>query len=135
MIQRIKAKIAKSALAFVLVGLCALASADDALISEVSHHYAKNDGVNIHYVKTDQGPLVVMIHGFPDYWYSWREQMNALKDRFTVAAIDQRGFKRSVQPKSVPAYAMPNLVADVAAVIRAEGAKKATIVGHDWGAR
>ena len=133
MIQGITAKIVKGAPVFVLVGLCALARADDALINEVSHHYAKNDGVNIHYVKTGQGPLVVMIHGFPDYWYSWREQMNALKDRFTVVAIDQRSYNRSDQPEGVAAYAMPNLVADVAAVIRAEGAKKATIVGHDWG--
>ena len=117
MIYGITAKIAKSALVFVLVGLCALARADDALINEVSHHYAKNDGVNIHYVKVGQGPLVVMIHGFPDYWYSWREQMKALKDRFTVVAIDQRGYNRSDQPEGIAAYAMPNLVADVAAAI------------------
>ena len=98
MIQGLSAKIVKGALAFVLVGLCALARADDALINEVSQHYAKNNGVNIHYVKAGQGPLVIMIHGFPDYWYSWREQMKALKDRFTVVAIDQRGYNRSDQP-------------------------------------
>ena len=67
---------------------------------------------------------MVMIHGFPDYWYSWRDQMNVLKDRFTVVAIDQRGYNKSDQPEGVAAYTMPNLVADVAAVIRAEGAKR-----------
>ena len=133
MIQGLTAKIAGGTLVFILVGLCALVRADDALINEVSHHYAKNNGVNIHYVKTGRGPLVVMIHGFPDYWYSWRDQMNVLKDRFTVVAIDQRGYNKSDQPEGVAAYTMPNLVADVAAVIRAESAKKATIVGHDWG--
>ncbi|MDE0272467.1 MAG: alpha/beta hydrolase, partial [Gammaproteobacteria bacterium] len=79
------------------------------------------------------GPLVVMIHGFPDYWYSWRHQMNALQDRFKVAAIDQRGYNRSGQPQGVDNYAMPLLVGDVAAVIAAEGAEKAIVVGHDWG--
>ena len=114
-----------------LTGTLGLAS--QKLINDVSHHYADNAGVKIHYVKTGSGPLVVMIHGFPDYWYSWREQMEALKDNFTVVAMDQRGYNQSDQPEGVAAYAMPNLVADVAAVIAAEGAEKATIVGHDWG--
>jgi pimeloyl-ACP methyl ester carboxylesterase len=110
-----------------------LGLASQQLIDDVSHHYADNDGVKIHYVKTGNGPLVVMIHGFPDYWYSWRAQMEALKDNFTVVAMDQRGYNQSDQPEGVAAYAMPNLVADVAAVVAAEGADKATIVGHDWG--
>jgi pimeloyl-ACP methyl ester carboxylesterase len=133
MVQRIVRKIATAAGLLGLTGLTTAAPTSDALLTEVSHHYAENDGVNIHYVKTGQGPLVVMVHGFPDYWYSWREQIKALKDRFTVVAMDQRGYNKSDQPEGVAAYAMPNLVADVAAVIRAEGASKATVVGHDWG--
>ena len=121
-----------------LIGLASMLAstlglASQQLLDTVSHHYADNDGVKIHYVKTGSGPLVVMIHGFPDYWYSWRAQMEALKDNFTVVAMDQRGYNQSDQPEGVTAYAMPNLVADVAAVVAAEGADRATIVGHDWG--
>ncbi len=112
-------------------------TAAKALQDEVTHHYADNDGVKIHYVKAGSGPLVVMVHGFPDYWYTWRAQMSALKDHFTVVALDQRGYNRSDQPAGVAAYSMPNLVADVAAVVRAEtpegNTPEATVVGHDWG--
>ena len=118
-------------LASVLASTLGLAS--QKLIDDVSHHYADNDGVKIHYVKTGSGPLVVMIHGFPDFWYSWRAQMEALKDNFTVVAMDQRGYNLSGQPDGIGAYAMPNLIADVAAIVAAEGNDKATIVGHDWG--
>ena len=112
-------------------------AADDhtTLAQEVSHHYADNNGVKIHYVKAGSGPLVVMIHGFPDYWYSWRHQMNGLKKDFTVVAMDQRGYNRSDQPEGVDAYDMQNLVSDVVAVIRDTGAQRATVVGHDWGVR
>jgi pimeloyl-ACP methyl ester carboxylesterase len=103
------------------------------LLNEVTHGYADNNGVKIHYVKTGQGPLVVMIHGFPDYWYTWRQQINALKENFTVVAMDQRGYNLSDQPKGVAEYAMPHLVSDVAAVIKHQGASSATVVGHDWG--
>lgn len=113
------------------VALAGVASAD--IASEVEHRYADSSGTKIHYAVAGSGPLVVMIHGFPDYWYSWRHQMNALKDRFTVAAVDQRGYNLSDKPKGVDSYAMPNLVNDIAAVIAAEGQDKAIIVGHDWG--
>jgi epoxide hydrolase 4 len=97
--------------------------------------YATNDGVKIHYVVQGKGPLVVMIHGFPDYWASWKPLMAELsKAGFRTAALDTRGYNLSDKPKGEAAYAMPNLIGDVAAVIRAEGAKDAVIVGHDWGA-
>ena len=99
----------------------------------VEHRYADSDGVRIHYAAVGEGPLVVMIHGFPDYWYSWRHQMEALNDRFRLAAVDQRGYNRSDRPKGVENYAMPLLVQDVAAVIAAEGEEAAIVVGHDWG--
>ena len=110
-----------------------IAPAIAGLADEVEHRYADSDGVRIHYAAAGEGPLVVMVHGFPDYWYSWRHQMEALKDRFKVAAIDQRGYNLSGQPKGVESYAMPLLAGDVAAVIAAEGAEKAIVVGHDWG--
>ena len=97
------------------------------------HGFADSDGVKIHYVSAGSGPLVVMIHGFPDYWYSWREQMPALAEHFQVVAIDQRGYNQSDQPKGVENYTVDKLTADVEAVIKHLGQDKAVIVGHDWG--
>ena len=75
-------------------------------------------GVKIHYATIGQGPLVVMIHGFPDFWYSWRHQMEGLADKYQVVAVDQRGYNLSDQPKGVENYDMRLLVGDVAAVIK-----------------
>ena len=121
------------ALLFTSGPIISQASHHEDLSQEVSHHYAHNKDVKIHYVKAGSGPLVVMVHGFPDYWYSWRHQMNGLKKDFTVVAMDQRGYNRSDQPGGVESYAMHNLVSDVIAVIRDTGATQATVVGHDWG--
>jgi pimeloyl-ACP methyl ester carboxylesterase len=101
--------------------------------SKVTHGYADSNGVKIHYASVGKGPLVVMIHGFPDYWYSWREQMEALSDSFQCVAIDQRGYNLSDKPKGVENYDMKLLVGDVIAVIRHLGKDKAIVVGHDWG--
>lgn len=96
---------------------------------------ATNGGVKIHYVVDGQGPLVVMIHGFPDYWATWKPLMAELnKAGYRTAALDLRGYNLSDKPQGEAAYAMPNLVGDVAAVITAEGQKKAIVIGHDWGA-
>ena len=103
------------------------------LWDEVEHGYADSDGVSIHYTTVGEGPLVVMIHGFPDFWYSWRHQMEGLKDSFKVVAIDQRGYNLSDKPEGNENYSMRHLVGDVAAVITHLGEEKATIVGHDWG--
>jgi epoxide hydrolase 4 len=97
------------------------------------HGFAKSGDVKIHYVTAGEGPLLVMIHGFPDYWYTWREQMPTLAKHFKVVAIDQRGYNKSDQPDGVENYAMSKLVSDVQAVIRNFGRDKAVIVGHDWG--
>ena len=101
--------------------------------SEAKRGYADSDGVKIHYATMGEGPLVVMVHGFPDFWYSWRHQMAALADAYQVVAIDQRGYNRSGQPAGEENYDMRLLVSDVAAVIRHFGRDSATIVGHDWG--
>ncbi|HKH76432.1 MAG TPA: alpha/beta hydrolase [Rubrobacteraceae bacterium] len=99
----------------------------------VEHHYAENDGVRIHYAALGEGPLVVMLHGFPDYWYTWHRQMDALSVNYRVAAPDLRGCNLSDKPKGIENYGMRALLGDVAAVIRSEGRERATIVGHDWG--
>ncbi len=104
------------------------------LFDRVKHGHALSDGgVKIHYATLGTGPLVVMIHGFPDFWYTWRHSMEALSGEFQVVAIDQRGYNLSDKPKGVENYDMRLLVADVAAVIRHLGRDKATVVGHDWG--
>jgi pimeloyl-ACP methyl ester carboxylesterase len=104
------------------------------VFDRVTHGYAVSEGgVKIHYASLGKGPLVVMIHGFPDFWYTWRHQMAALSDRFQVVAIDQRGYNLSDQPKGVENYDMRLLVGDVAAVIKHFKAERATVVGHDWG--
>jgi pimeloyl-ACP methyl ester carboxylesterase len=95
--------------------------------------FADSDGVKIHYVTAGKGPLVVLIHGFPDYWYSWRAQMPELAKHFQVVAIDQRGYNKSDKPQGVDNYKMTKLVADVDAVVRHFKQDKAIIVGHDWG--
>lgn len=116
---------------WVMALLCAATPAFAA--DDVEHRYAQNDGVKIHYVAMGEGPMVVFIHGFPDFWYSWRHQMNGLKDDYRVVALDTRGYNKSDKPERQEDYDMSLLVQDVAAVIKAEGGEKAVIVGHDWG--
>jgi pimeloyl-ACP methyl ester carboxylesterase len=101
--------------------------------SRVKQGYVDSNGVKIHYATIGSGPLIVMIHGFPDYWYTWRKQMEGLSDKYQVVAIDQRGYNLSDKPEGVENYAIPLLVGDVIAVIKHFGKDKAIIVGHDWG--
>jgi len=95
--------------------------------------FVDSQGVKIHYVTKGTGPLVVLIHGFPDYWYSWRKQIPELARHFQVVAIDQRGYNKSDQPSKVEDYLMEKLVEDVLAVVDHFSQKQAVIVGHDWG--
>jgi pimeloyl-ACP methyl ester carboxylesterase len=118
-----------------LLAICAapMLAADADIYSQVEHGFADNNGVKIHYATMGEGPLVVFVHGFPDFWYSWRHQMAGLAGDFQVVAIDQRGYNKSGQPQGVENYGMQHLVGDVAAVIAHLGREKATVVGHDWG--
>ncbi len=95
--------------------------------------FVDSQGVKIHYVTQGKGPLVVLIHGFPDYWYSWRDQIPALAGQFQVVAIDQRGYNHSGQPQGVENYTLDKLVEDVHAVVKHFQQERAVIVGHDWG--
>ena len=102
---------------------------------KLEDHDATNNGVKIHYVAEGHGPLVVMVHGFPDYWATWKPLMATLAaDGYRAVAMDNRGYNLSDKPQGEAAYAMPNLVGDVAAVIAAEHAKDTILIGHDWGA-
>ena len=95
--------------------------------------FADSQGVKIHYVTAGEGPLVVLLHGFPDFHYTWRDQIPALAKTCQVVALDLRGYNTSDQPTGVENYTLDKLVADVVAVVRHLGRERATIVGHDWG--
>jgi epoxide hydrolase 4 len=105
------------------------------LLPGASEGFVDSGGVKIHYVTLGkkENPLLVMVHGFPDFWYSWRAQMPALAKQFHVVAIDQRGYNLSGQPEGVENYKTEKLVADLLAVVQHFGPGKAVIVGHDWG--
>jgi len=112
-----------------------LAFAAQAAAAAPQDRYAQNGAVKIHYVVEGKGPLVVLIHGFPDYWATWKPLMATLSAAgYRTAALDTRGYNLSDKPQGVAAYAMPNLIGDVGAVIAAEGQKNAIVIGHDWGA-
>jgi pimeloyl-ACP methyl ester carboxylesterase/2-polyprenyl-6-methoxyphenol hydroxylase-like FAD-dependent oxidoreductase len=99
------------------------------------HRSADLGEVRLHYVELGRGPLVVLLHGFPEHWYSWRYQIPALAAAgFRVVAPDLRGYNTSSKPSGVDAYGIDRLAGDVAALIRHLGAERAHVVGHDWGA-
>jgi pimeloyl-ACP methyl ester carboxylesterase len=99
----------------------------------LEHRLVRTNGVRLHCVVDGEGPLVLLLHGFPEFWYSWRHQIAALAPRFRVVAPDLRGYNESEKPAGVAAYAMSELIADVEGLIRAFDAREAAIVGHDWG--
>jgi pimeloyl-ACP methyl ester carboxylesterase len=102
---------------------------------EVRHGYAQVGDVRLHYAECGEGErLVVLLHGFPECWYSWRKQLPALGRRFKVIAPDLRGYNLSDKPADVGAYKINRLVDDVTGLIRHFGAREAAVVGHDWGA-
>lgn len=111
--------------------LCALAQPISA--QELKHGFARSGDVKIHYVTAGEGPLLIMIHGFPDYWYTWRKQIPELAKKFKVVAIDQRGFNKSDQPDGVENYTLALLAQDIQNVVKHFGEEKAVLVGHDWG--
>jgi epoxide hydrolase 4 len=97
--------------------------------------YADLDEVRLHYVEAGEGPLVVLLHGFPEFWFSWRLQIPALADAgFRVVAPDMRGYNLSSAPPGAAAYDTDRLAADVRALVHERGAQRALVAGHDWGA-
>ncbi len=101
----------------------------------VRHGYAQIGDVRLHYAERGEGEkLVLLLHGFPECWYSWRHQLSALGDRYHVVAPDLRGYNLSDKPERVENYRMDALVQDVISLVHHFGATKAAIIGHDWGA-
>jgi pimeloyl-ACP methyl ester carboxylesterase len=102
---------------------------------ELKHRYADLGDVRLHYVEAGEGPLVLLLHGFPQFWYKWRHQIPALVGAgFRVVAPDMRGYNLSDKPPGVRAYRVVLLARDVERLILACGEQTATVVGHDWGA-
>ncbi len=103
------------------------------------HRFLESNGLRFHVVTQEPpggggAPLVVLLHGFPEFWYSWRHQIPALAGAgFAVAAPDLRGYNDSDKPEGIEAYRITNIVEDVAGIVRALGRERAVIVGHDWG--
>jgi pimeloyl-ACP methyl ester carboxylesterase len=104
-------------------------------MSEWRHRVDQVNGVRLHSVETGEGPLVLLVHGFPESWYSWRHQLDPLAAAgHRVVALDVRGYGRSSAPPAVESYRMMQMVGDNLALVEALGETTATIVGHDWGA-
>jgi pimeloyl-ACP methyl ester carboxylesterase len=96
--------------------------------------FARVGEIDLHYVEDGSGPLIVLLHGFPEFWYSWRHQIPALAAAgFRVLAPDMRGYNESEKPRGAQAYRMELLADDVVGLVRHARAPRASLVGHDWG--
>src|SRR6516225_173588 len=101
----------------------------------MKHQVVDARGTRIHCVEEGSGPLVLLVHGFPESWYSWRHQLPVLAAAgYRAVAVDVRGYGRSSKPAATEAYRMLDLVEDNVAVVRALGEESAVVIGHDWGA-
>jgi pimeloyl-ACP methyl ester carboxylesterase len=98
------------------------------------HRYATVNGVRLHYVEYGKGPLILLLHGFPECWYAWRYQLPALAEAgYRVVAPDLRGYNLSDKPRGVHAYRMECFIGDVKGLIQTLGEDRAVVLGHDWG--
>ena len=95
--------------------------------------FIPTNNIQLHYVSQGEGPLMVMLHGFPEFWYSWRYQIPEFAPNYQVVAPDLRGYNDSEKPQEMSAYAMTELVKDVKGIIEGFGNQKCILVGHDWG--
>jgi pimeloyl-ACP methyl ester carboxylesterase len=102
---------------------------------EVAHRTIEANGVKIHFAEAGEGPLVILCHGFPESWYSWRHQLQALAEAgYHAVAPDMRGYGRTDKPDEIERYTIFHLTGDMVALAAALSPGKAVIVGHDWGA-
>src|SRR5579862_7239267 len=107
---------------------------DDAMPG-VLHRMVETNGIRLHVAEQGKGPLVILCHGFPECWYSWRHQLPALaKAGFRAVALDLRGYGRSDRPEELEKYTILHDIGDIVGLLDALGAKQAVIAGHDIGA-
>jgi len=101
----------------------------------LAHRFVETNGIRMHYVEAGSGPLVVLLHGFPESWHSWRHQLPALAEAgFHAIAPDMRGYGQTDRPGPVEAYDIFQLTGDIVGLVNALGDPQAAIIGHDWGA-
>jgi pimeloyl-ACP methyl ester carboxylesterase len=104
-------------------------------MSEIKHRTVETNGIRMHVAEQGTGPLVIMCHGFPESWYSWRHQLAALAAAgFHAVAPDMRGYGQTDAPAEIESYTLLHLVGDMVGLVGALGEKSAVIAGHDWGA-
>ena len=104
-------------------------------MTEVQHRTVEANGIRVHLAEQGSGPLVVLCHGFPEVWYSWRHQLEAIaKAGFHAVAPDMRGYGQTDSPDEIEKYTLLHLVGDMVSLLNALGEEHAVIVGHDWGA-
>jgi pimeloyl-ACP methyl ester carboxylesterase len=102
---------------------------------ELAHRFVQTNGIRMHYAESGSGLIVLMCHGFPESWYSWRHQIKALAEAgFRTVAPDLRGYGDSDRPTAVEAYDIFQLTGDLVGLVNALGGEPVVIVGHDWGA-
>lgn len=104
-------------------------------MSELKHRIIETNGIKMHIAEQGKGPLVILLHGFPEIWYSWRNQIPVLAEAgFHVVVPDLRGFGDTEQPEDIDQYTLLHLVGDIVGLIDAFNEENAVIVGNDWGA-
>jgi pimeloyl-ACP methyl ester carboxylesterase len=104
-------------------------------MTQATHRTIKTNGIQMHIAEQGSGPLVLMCHGFPESWYSWRHQLKALSEAgYHAVAPDMRGYGQTDRPEAIDQYTLLHLVGDMVGVLDALGAQTAVIAGHDWGA-
>jgi len=102
---------------------------------DITHRTIQTNAINLHIAEAGEGPLVLLLHGWPESWYSWRHQLPALAAvGYHAVAPDVRGYGQSDKPHAIEAYSMKTLLADYLGLLDALGEKTAVVVGHDWGA-
>ena len=104
-----------------------------ALVGGWTHNTIATNGIDLHYVAQGHGPLLLLLHGFPEFWYSWRHQIAEFARDYRVVALDLRGYNESDKPEGVDAYRMSELLADILGVLDGLGCDRCFLVGHDWG--
>ena len=97
------------------------------------HGYIHVNNIRMHYVTAGKGPLMLMLHGFPEFWYSWRHQIPVMAERFRVVAPDMRGYNQTEKPVGVGNYRLSSLMGDIKGLIEGLGETSAVVVAHDWG--
>jgi len=119
------------------IGVAVVAGALQSGAPAIAHEYADVNGVKLHYARAGRGPLIVFLHGFPEFWYEWKYQLAEFSTDHTAVAPDMRGYNLSSKPGELSDYAVPKLADDVRALaselLKASGGERFTLVAHDWG--